>query len=322
MESSGLRRILDKHSVLDHAVLRRLVSDHYEDAQNDELELMDNMKEEVRMNFSDPRGCFDAILENTEGRALDFFASTLKHLLLIPTELDLRMRHFQLIERLVSAVVTDRKGLDGDFSSLLGSSVASIVASFGDQDRLEIVLEEVEDAKATIHRLKTERETLLEQIDEGAAGNVRNLKEKVEKLDRALILSRAATDTTKTELSTTHRDYQAHIAALRADNRELYERLKKAGMLDGIEDALQERMEKQIQRMKTVQILEGQKTGTPRPPSKPGQQLLGSSSARRKLESITADGLDVDPGPSTPTTPHHPQLVSNRASAILSSRTS
>jgi hypothetical protein len=106
MELSGLKRILDKHLVLDHSNLRRLIHDHYEDAEADALELADQMKEEVRMNFSDPRGCFDAILENTDGRALDFFASTLKHLLLVPTEPEQRMRHFQLIERLVSAVVT------------------------------------------------------------------------------------------------------------------------------------------------------------------------------------------------------------------------
>lgn len=304
METSGLKRILDKHLVLDHVLLQRLISDHFEDAQNDELELMDNMKDEIRMNFSDPRGCFDAIVANTEGRALDFFSSTLKHLLLIPTEFETRMRYFQLIERLVSSVVTDGKGLDGDFTTLLGSSVASVVALFGDQDRLQDALEDIEDARAKIQRLQREKETMREQIDEGAAGAVGTLKGKLDKLDRALALSRAATDTTKSELATKEREYQHQIAALRLDNRELYERLKQAGMLDGIADELKERMEKQLQRMRTVQILEGNKSTVARPISKPGPQLLGSSSMRKRRETgQTEEDRGNSLPPATPTSP-------------------
>lgn len=44
--------------------------------------------------------------------------------------------------------------------------------------------------------------------------------------------------------------------------------------------------------------------------SKPGPQLLGSSSARRRLESTTAEGVKRSPDlPTTPTSPHHPHLV-------------
>lgn len=321
MEMSGLKRILDKHLVLDHVLLQRLISDHYEDAQNDELELMDNMKDEIRMNFSDPRGCFDAILANTEGRALDFFSSTLKHLLLVPTDFDTRMRYFQLVEKLVSAVVTDRKGFDGDFSALLGSSVASVVALFGDQDRLEVALEDLEDARNKIKRLEREKETIRDRLEEGAAeagaaGAASTLKDKVDKLDRALVLSRAATDTTKAELATKEREYQHQIAALRLDNRELYERLKKAGMLDGIADELQDRMEKQLQRMRTVQILEGNAGGeTSRPLSKPGPQMLGSSSMRKRRETgQTEEERGNSLTPATPTSPGRKHLVSSEPS--------
>ena len=285
MELAGLKRILEKHLVLDHANLKRLISEHYEDAELDALELAEHMKEEVRMNFSDPRGCFEAILANTDGRARDFLLSTLKHLLLLPTEPEQRMRHFQLVERLVSAVVTDRQGLDGDFSHLLGSSVQQIIASFGDEERLAETQDDLDDARAQVAQLKATVEQLREELAEGAAGNVGKLKDKLARIERSLATSRAATEATKAELGTKERDYLEQIAALRLDNRMLYERLKKAGLLDGVDEDLQERMEKQLQRSKTIQILEGGVIGEAPLPAIPGQSLLGMTSARRRLES-------------------------------------
>ncbi|CEQ39622.1 SPOSA6832_01157, partial [Sporobolomyces salmonicolor] len=295
MELSGLRRILDKHAVLDHANLRRLIGDHYDDAHADEVELAEGLKEDVRMNFSDPRGCFEAVLANTDGRALDFFASMLKNLLLIPTEPEARMRHFQLIDRLVSSIVTDRRGLDGDFSQLLGSSVAQMVASYAAQDQLEEALEDLEDAKGTIARLKRDREALQEEVNQGDSGLVGQLKQSVEGLERALLTSRAATDSTKSELASKERDYLEQIAALRLDNRELYERLKAAGLLDGMAEDLKERMEKQIQRSKTVMILEGGQSPLEPLAPIPGQTMLGLTAARKRLESgIASSRLETE----------------------------
>lgn len=286
MELSGLKRILDKHLVLDHPLLRRLISDHYEGAELDSIELADQMKEEVRMNFSDPRGCFEAILANTDGRARDFLTSTLKHLLLLPTEPEARMRHFQLVERLIAGVVTDRKGLDGDLSQLLGSSVAQIVASFTDEERLSEVQDELDVAQARIAQLKQRCVQLEEALAGREEGNVGKMQDEIKRLEQALATSRAATDMTKRELAGKDRDYLTQIAALRADNKMLYERLKSAGLLDGISDDLQERMEIQLQRSKTVQILEGGAGMLGPLPAIPGQSVLGMASARRKMESV------------------------------------
>lgn len=295
MELSGLKRILDKHLVLDHPLLRRLISDHYEGAELDSIELADQMKEEVRMNFSDPRGCFDAILANTDGRARDFLTSTLKHLLLLPTEPEARMRHFQLVDRLISGVVTDRKGLDGDFSHLLGSSVAQIIASFTDEERLAEVQDELDLAQARIAQLKQRCEQLQEEVAGRDAGNVGKMQEEIRRLEQALETSRAATDMTKRELAGKEHNFLVQIAALRADNKMLYERLKQAGLLDGVSEDLQERMEKQLQRSKTVQILEGGTHAAVLLPPVPGQSVLGMASARRKMESaMSLQRLDAE----------------------------
>lgn len=265
MESSGLKRILDKYAVLEHPQLRRYTKLFYEDAVNDESELADNMKEDVVMNFSDPRGTFDAILANTDGRARDFLASGLKQLLLIPHDQETRTRYFQLIEKLISAVVTDRKGLDGDFSALLGSSVSSIISRFGDEDRLDIAEEELAEAKSTIARLRRQREALEEEISQKDQGVVGELKARIGELESHLETSRAAGESLKSELSSTHKSYQDKMAALELQVRELFNMLKEAKTLESVRDdggvldrrELMNLMEKKIQRTKAIQRLEG-----------------------------------------------------------------
>lgn len=265
METSGLKRILDKYAILDHPHLTRYTKMFYDDALNDESEIADNMKEDVVMNFSDPRGTFDAILANTQGRALDFLTSTLKQLLLVPHDAEGRMRYFQLIDRVVSSIVTDRKGFDGDFSSLLGSSVATIVSQFADQDRLEDALEDAADARATVARLRREREALEEEIAQKDEGLVGQLKSRVDELERNLFASRAVGETLRGELSNRQSAYKARIAALELQVRELFNMLKEAKTLESIRDdggvldrrELMDLMEKKIQRTKAIQRLEG-----------------------------------------------------------------
>lgn len=265
MESSGLKRILDKHAVFDHPGLRRVISDYQEDAKSDELEIAESMKEDIKMNFSDPRGIFDAVLANTEGRALDFFSSSLKHLLLVPPDSDLRLRYFQLVDKLVSSVVTDRKGLDGDFSSMLGSSVASIVSKFGDQERLEIALEDAADAKATISRMKREREALEEEIAQKDQGLVGKLKAQVEATERALVTSRSATQTLMSEMVEIERINQEKVTALETQAEGLFNMLDETNLLETIRDQdgtldrteLVDLMQKKIQRTKAIRKLEG-----------------------------------------------------------------
>lgn len=271
METSGLRRILDKFAVLEHPHLARYTKMFYEEAQNDETEIADTMKEDVVMNFTDPRGTFDAILANTDGRALDFLTSTLKQLLLVPHEPEGRMRYFQLVDRVVTSIVTDRKGLDGDFTSLLGSSVASIAAQFADQDRLEDALEDASDARATIARLRRERETLEDELAQKDGGVVGQLKQRVGELERNLATSRQVGEALKGELTNTERAYKSRIAALELQVRELFSMLKEAKTLEAIRDdggvldrrELMDMMEKKIQRTKAIQRLEGAGSSTP-----------------------------------------------------------
>jgi hypothetical protein len=155
---------------------------------------------------------------------------------------------------------------------------------------LQDALEDLEDERAKVASLKREREQLKEELAEGDAGNVGKLKGDLERLERALLTSRAATDGTKQELAQKEREYLEQIAALRLDNRELYERLKKAGLLDGIGEDLKERMEKQLERSRTIRILEGGVEGDfEELPPVPGQTMLGLTSHRRRLENGILD---------------------------------
>lgn len=284
MEVSGLRRILDKLAVFDHPNLRRMVSDFIEDSAADDADVAEDFKEDVLMNFSDPKGVFDAIVVNTEGRAFDFFTSAMKHLLLIPKEPDMRLRYFQLIDTVVSSVVTDRKGLNGDFSALVGSSVASIAARFGDQDRLQEAIEDAADAKATVIKLKREQEALKEEIAQKDQGLVGKLKSRVDNLERALKTSRSATDTIKAELAGNERIYQEKIVSLDLQNRELFTMLEETKALDSIagEDKgilprqeLVDLLRKREERKKAVRKLEGS------PRTKSGVQSNNATSQAR-----------------------------------------
>lgn len=266
MEVSGLRILLDKHSVFDHASLRRYIEKYYSDAQLDESELAEHfLKEDVVMNLNGPRRIFDAILANTDGRAADFLSSTLKKLLLVPPEPEMRVRYFQLIDKIVSSIVTDRQGLDGDFSSLLGSSVASIVAKFSEQDRLEETLEDLSHAKLTIARLRRERQELTDEIALKQDGLVGTLKARVEELEKALETSRGATEAVKLELSNRDVVHAQKITELELQAREMYLMLQDANLLDSFRDdeGFVDRREvlalikKKMDRTKTIQKLEG-----------------------------------------------------------------
>lgn len=283
METSGLRRILDKHAVFDHPHLIRAINDYYEDAKNDELDIADQMKDDVLMNFSDPRGVCDAILANTDGRALDFFGATMKQLLLVPQEPELRMRTFQLVEKLVASVVTDRKGLDGDFSSLLGSSVESIVARFGDQDRLDSALEDAENSKAIVLRMQREKEEYEEEIATRDDGIVGQLKSRVEDLERALTTSRGASEALKAEIVINERSYAERMARSEQERDVAYKMLQESKAFESLRDeqGVLDRgevfamMAKKHERTKAIQKLEGT----------PSLSVVGAQGGAREGES-------------------------------------
>lgn len=236
METSGLRRILDKLAVFDHPNLRQAVANFRREAALDDAEIAEALHDDVMNNFSDPRVALDALLISTSGQAADYLASTMKHLLLVPTDGEARLRYFQLIDTLVASVVTDRKGLDGDFSSMFGSSVAAIASRFGDQERLEKALEDIADAKSTIVRLRRERETLRTEIGEKDQGLVGKLQQKVKDLERALTSSRGATLTVKAELATAEKLSQEKIGVLEIQVRELFDILQKTGGHEFVQD--------------------------------------------------------------------------------------
>lgn len=291
METSGLRRILDKHAVFDHAHLIRAINDYYEDAKNDELDIADQLKDEVLMNFSDPRGICDAIVANTDGRALDFFGATMKQLLLVPQEPELRLRTFQLVEKLVASVVTDRKGLDGDFSSLLGSSVESIVARFGDQDRLEAALEEAENSKAVVLRMQREKDEYEEEIAARDDGIVGQLKSRVDDLQRALTTSRGASEALKAEIVINARSYAERMAQSEQEREVAYKMLQESKAFESLRDEqgvldrgeVLAMMAKKHERTKAIQRLEGT------PSLLLGVDVGGARERTTRLQDVSAD---------------------------------
>ena len=266
METAGLRRIFDKLEVLEHPTLKRIIGSYKLSSQGDDADLAEDMKEDVRMNFSDPQEIMRAVLENVEGRSRDHLLSVMKHLLLVPKDDELRLRYLQLIDNLVSAVVTDRRGIDGDLTSLLGTSVAQLTSRFADGEKLDAALDDARLARAQVAQMRRDREELELKIAQKDSGLVGELTDKLKGVENALQTSRGVSESLKTQMVSAERAHREQITVLEIQVRELFKMLKEARALEDIvadESTVLDRrelmgsIEKSIQRTKTVQRLEG-----------------------------------------------------------------
>jgi cytokinesis protein len=277
MESAGLRRILDKIRAFSHPVLDRQLESYDSQAQSDLLELQDSLAHDELEDLQDPYEVLRAVLLNVEGtRGQDFLISALKHLLLIRQEGEKKVRYFQLVDRIITAVVMDNKALDADFATVLGTSVANVIERFSDQDRLQKALDEAATFKAHADRLNLEKVELEDQISQQQGGLVHQLKSTVARTEEDLRISRSATESLETRLESTERAHREKEAELELQVRELFNMLKEARMLEVVEGdsgvldrrELMEQMEKKLQRTKTIHALEG-RTASKVPDKKP-----------------------------------------------------
>jgi hypothetical protein len=279
MESSGLRRILGKHSIFgninsSHA-LRRGISKFEADANHDEAELAESIRDDA-MNFSDLEGVLDALKEGTDGRAREYLTAAMKQLLLVPQDPEARLRIFQLLSQIVTAIVTGKKGLDGDFTSIFGASVTSVISKYDDEDRLEKALDELADAKGAVVRLRKDREGLREELSLMDDGLVSRLKSRIEELEQALVTSRGATEALRGQLASTERSHRDEMRSHDLKFQELYTMYQEMHGLDNSmgddEPNLDRRellasTEKRMHRIQAIKKLEG--------PSKRGTRDIG-----------------------------------------------
>jgi cytokinesis protein len=270
MEACGLKKVLDKMKQFGHTSIDRLISQIESEAEDDAREIAREFNQDVLKDLGAPQDVFNALLSSVEGtRAHDFFLSSMQHLLLIREDDDTRIRYFQLIDQLISAVVLDQKGangLDQDFSSLMGVSVNKVVNRFADQDRLDKALANAAEMKATAQQLALEKAAVEEELAQSGQGLVQKLQDKLAATEELLKGSRAATKKLELELEEMKKMYEERIASLELRIQELFNMLRESRELENVAAGsggtidraeMIANLERQHELKKTIQTLEG-----------------------------------------------------------------
>lgn len=71
-----------------------------------------------------------------------------------------RIRYFQLMDAIVTHVVLDRRGISDGLDQKIGVSVNQLVSKLVDQDRLNVALEDVKQARQELENVTRQKNQL------------------------------------------------------------------------------------------------------------------------------------------------------------------
>lgn len=269
LDEAGVQEVYALLRAFNDRSITQLLEDLRLDAKNDLADVADMGDMPQIDNIDDPIEIFRGVLATVDGsRARDFFIGSLRSLLLIRSDDELRLRYHQIINKLISSLIADDTvGMeDFNFANLTGSSVNQLVSQFEDQDRLERVRARAAEMESTAQQLALEKAALEEQLALGGGGQVQKLNEKLASTDGLLKGSRLATKKLQADMDEMRASYEARIAALEAKIMELFAMLKEDRKLDGViankdgsvdRQQLLQSLERQEEIRKTIAKLEG-----------------------------------------------------------------
>jgi cytokinesis protein len=267
METSGIREVMEACRSFGIPNLDRQV-DIYERMDTDDRErLMEQFDKTILQDMSDPADLYNALLKSVEGTpASKYFLSAMQHLLLIREEPEIRSRYYQLIDKLVTTIVLDKKpNFEAGLQGMIGVSVARLVAQFNEQERMQVAEDEAGQARSLVLELQMEKEELEKQINQGANGLVGELKAKLSASEGKVESLRTTVNILQAKIENQKKDFEEKLNQLEAQIMEMFKMLREASSLEDVIDggggmdrkALIATLERQFQRKKTVGILEG-----------------------------------------------------------------
>lgn len=268
MNASGLDSITDKMLDFNNEQLRRHINIYKQMSENDVDEIMEIYNETILTNMNDPRACFERILERVEGtRSYNFFLSALQHMLMIQAQGDIQVRYFQILDKLVTQVVMDRKGLTQEDLSGggMGWSVSMLIDKFAEQDQLDKALQDAKETKQMYEKAIKEKQELETQINLKGEGLIGVLRDKTNSLEDLLRMSRHTIATLQRKLKDTQQEYEMNITALDQQLKEIYMTAVDANKKDSVVQDTQnghfvlgrEEVTRAYDRLKAQAILEG-----------------------------------------------------------------
>jgi cytokinesis protein len=245
----------------------------YEQLEEEDRErMMEAFDRTVLRDLSDPTDVYNALLQSVDGTpALKYFLSAMQHLLLIREEPEIRARYYQLIDKLVTTIVLDKKpDFEAGLQGMIGVSVARLVAQFNEQDQMQIAEDEAGQARALVLQLQLEKEELENEVNQGSNGLVGNLKTKLAASEGKVESLRTTVNMLKDKIESQKRDFEEKLKQLEAQIMEMFKMLREASSFEDVVDggggmdrnALIETLERRFQRKKTVGILEGKEPDT------------------------------------------------------------
>ena len=270
-----------------------MIREYEAEAEDDRLDLIEAQDRVLLQSMRDPQDVFRALLQMTKGsQASAYLINSLRHLLLIKEEGDQRTRYFQLIDRLITSIVTsDSPDLNQDFARAFGISVSHVVAKFVEQDKLDSALLEIRGLKASLAKMSREKAEMTEEMSRDDL--VASLKAQVVELEERLRKSRAATEAVTDQMEGMKKDYEMRLAELEMVIQELYNMLRESQHLEQVVDLnegpldrkqLIYELREQWERKKTIRKLEGR-----RKTLRPGVNLAEDESEDEDAEVLEAE---------------------------------
>jgi cytokinesis protein len=125
-----------------------------------------------------------------------------------------RARYFQLIDKVVTQIVLDRKGLAEDVSSGYGMSVVELVEKFTEKDQVQKALQEAKEARDLYEKTVKEKKKLELELSLKGDGIVSQLKAKTTSLEDLLRISRHTISILQSKLSDVQQEYQESLARM------------------------------------------------------------------------------------------------------------
>lgn len=265
MNASNLDKIMDKMFDFNNEQLKRHINIYKQMSENDVDEIMEIYNETILTNMNDPRACFERILERVEGtRSYNFFLSSLQHMLMIQAQGDIQVRYFQILDKLITQVVMDRKGIRNEDMSM-GHSVGMLIEKFAEQDQVDKSAQEAKESKLLLEKTMKEKLELETEVSLKGDGLVGTLRDKTHSLEDLLRMSRHTIATLQRKLKDTQQEYEMNVTALDQQLKDILNTAANANKKDGVANDDQnghfvlgrEEVTRAYDRLKAQAILEG-----------------------------------------------------------------
>ncbi|OAX77771.1 cytokinesis protein sepA, partial [Emergomyces africanus] len=287
--SCGIKRLLVKMEGFQYETIDKQIDQYreneaidYEDLlQRENSSMKDSIEGEV-IDMNDPVQITNAITSKMKGgRSQDYFLSAMQHLLLIRENSgEDGVRMFQLVDAMLSYVAMDRRLPDLDLKQSLNFTVQSLLDKLHTDAEARRAFDESLEARQIAEAAIAERDEVKAQLELGADGLVKKLQKQIEEQTDIINLQARQKEALKAELAEVQRLRDQELQRNELETRELYLMLRdaqdvaaskaqKSGLaelgdtdpaqMNGILDRekLLSRLEKQLERTKTLFKLEG-----------------------------------------------------------------